>query len=128
MASITRSPPMRTIIFQYQMEATQQEGQTEYCLGTHSSQAVKAFNWEKLATAASKVRNAEYKCSVIDKEFERGEKKLKRLLFTFPSEKIFYTFDLMIRSHTRIAWCLKHRKKQISGKRYKEYQRDLQTE
>lgn len=77
------------------METTQQEGQTEYCLGTRSSQAIKAFSWEKLATAASKVRNAEYKCSVIDKEFERGRKKIKKAAFYFSIWKnlLYFCFN-----------------------------------
>lgn len=53
------SPPVRTTIFQYLMEATQQEGLTESCLEMRANQAIKAFSREKLAMAASTVRNTE---------------------------------------------------------------------
>lgn len=64
-----QSPPM-TLILHYQMEASQQEG----LLGTSLSQAIKSFNCKKLAMAVSTVKNTEYKCSVIEKEFEKNLK------------------------------------------------------
>lgn len=104
------------------MEATQQEGLTGSCLGTRSSQAIKAFSREKLAMAASTVRNTECKRSLIEKEFEKNLKS--SLLFAFTKylkktedncfkvlERNFYSLVITVRLHTRKNRRLNHRKK-----------------
>lgn len=85
LASRMHFPLVWKITFQHLMETTQQEGLTGSCLGTRSRRAIKAFSWEKLAMAASTVRNTECKCSLTEQEFEKNLKP--GLLFIFPQDK-----------------------------------------